>query len=73
MTCRLDLTEKLTWLEIEGGGAEPMQVCCPRREEGTDVRECVACPRYGTLAIHPSGKTIYVVCEPFDDAPAEGA
>ncbi|WP_437489017.1 hypothetical protein WME75_09900 [Sorangium sp. So ce1014] len=73
MNCRLDAPEKLAWLEIEGGGAEPRQVSCPRRGKATDVRECVACERYTTLAIHPSGKKIYVVCEPFDDAPAEEA
>ncbi|WP_437613071.1 hypothetical protein WMF20_11055 [Sorangium sp. So ce834] len=73
MTCRLDAPEKLAWLEIEGGGVERQEVRCPRREETIDVRACLACERYATLAIHPSGKKIYVVCEPLDDAPGEGA
>ncbi|WP_437817201.1 hypothetical protein [Sorangium sp. So ce1078] len=37
------------------------------------LAKCVACERYATLAIHPSGKKIYVVCDPLDDAPAGGA
>ncbi|WP_437592098.1 hypothetical protein [Sorangium sp. So ce1000] len=78
MTCHLEELEesesdKLMWLEVEGGGSEPRRVCCPRRAETVDARECFACERYATLAIHPSGKKIYVVCEPFDDPPAEGA
>ncbi|XXX79891.1 hypothetical protein WMF30_14060 [Sorangium sp. So ce134] len=73
MCCRVDAPEKLAWLEIEGGGVEPRTVRCPRREEASDVRACVACEHYATLAIHPSGKKIYVVCEPFDDAPDERA
>jgi hypothetical protein len=65
--------DKLAWLEVEGGGAEPRRVRCPRRAAMVDTRECFACERYATLALHPSGKKIYVVCEPFDDVPAEEA
>ncbi|WP_437625290.1 hypothetical protein [Sorangium sp. So ce1151] len=37
----------------------------------TDARECFACKRFGTLALHPSGKKSYVVCEPFAEAADE--
>jgi hypothetical protein len=71
MTCHLHLEEsdRLAWLEIEGDGGEPRRVRCPRRLAMVDARECFACSRYATLALHPSGKKVYVVCEPFDDAP----
>lgn len=69
MCCRLDEPERLVWLEVEGDGVGPRQVRCPRDvDEMTDVHECFACKRFGTLAIHPTGKTFYVVCEPFAEA-----
>ncbi|WP_267888078.1 hypothetical protein [Sorangium cellulosum] len=37
----------------------------------TDTRECFACKRFGTLAIHPTGKKVYVVCEPFAETTGE--
>jgi hypothetical protein len=38
-----------------------------------DVRVCCACKRFTSLAIDPSGKHIYVVCEPSSDPPRDGA
>jgi hypothetical protein len=73
MACHLEESDKLVWIEVEGGGTEPRRVRCPRRAATLDARECFACPRYATLAIHPSGKKVYLVCEPFDEEPAEGA
>ena len=68
MCRRLDAPERLSWLEVEGDGAAPRVVRCPRREDDmTDARECFACKRFATMAIHPSGKKLYVVCEPFAD------
>lgn len=73
MCCRLDAPERLAWLEVEGDGARPRQVRCPRKEdEMTDTRACFACKRFGTLAIHPTGKKVYVVCEPFAETTGEG-
>ncbi|WP_438035650.1 hypothetical protein [Sorangium sp. So ce204] len=71
MACHLEESDKLVWIEIEGGGTEPRKVRCPRRAATVDARECFACPRYATLAIHPSGKKVYLVCEPFDEEPSE--
>ncbi|MGK4006477.1 hypothetical protein WMF31_27910 [Sorangium sp. So ce1036] len=69
----LDAPEKVVWLEIEGEGDEPRCVSCPRRAEAVDVRVCCACKRFTSLAIDPSGKHIYVVCEPSSDPPRDGA
>ncbi|WP_438028218.1 hypothetical protein [Sorangium sp. So ce233] len=38
----------------------------------TDTHACFACKRFGTLAIHPTGKKVYVVCEPFAETTGEG-
>ncbi|WP_437679722.1 hypothetical protein [Sorangium sp. So ce131] len=72
MICHPHAPEELAWLEIEGSGLSPRQVHCPRRGETKEVRECCGCTRFATLAIHPSGKHIYVVCEPFADRPEGG-
>ncbi|WP_433934972.1 hypothetical protein AB3662_10100 [Sorangium cellulosum] len=74
MCYRLDAPERLAWLEVEGDGVGPRQVRCPRKEdEMTDTHACFACKRFGTLAIHPTGKKVYVVCEPFAETTDEGA
>lgn len=70
MSHHLELVERSAWLEVEGGGGEPQYVYCPRRNASMPLQLCLACPRFSTLALHPAGTHVYIVCAPFDEPSA---
>jgi hypothetical protein len=64
------------WLEVEGETGKPHTVYCPRQEKDTPLIQCLMCKRYRSLAIDPSGQTIYLDCNhsgPDEPATAPGA
>ncbi|MFT3768764.1 MAG: hypothetical protein QM820_25235 [Minicystis sp.] len=51
------------WLAVEGQGQGAQVVRCPRKGHDVPLSGCLACKRYRSLALSPSGKDVYLDCD----------
>jgi hypothetical protein len=51
------------WLEVTGSEGQDKTIYCPRRAHDMSLHQCLSCPRYGSLAIDPTGKHVYIDCD----------
>jgi len=58
------ISPQMDWLEVEGPqGTEHKHVHCPVQSCQVPIHECMGCKRFETMALDPSGKHVYVVCD----------